>query len=282
MSHNALPVIGGSLVLLGLAVAAGFFGGSLASDPAARPTAPRSVPTSLSNDRSDENERRLDNFEERLRIAEDTANAAMQRTTEIDDLRREVAEIRRALRDGATLAADEPNAGDGASETAAEGPITNEERDKREAAQRDRLITYLHNQAGKNAHALIRQRLVMLGDATKDGAASRHSQVVSEARQMAVLYRLKPGEEQTLRGILTEEMASAVQEVAPYVAGGLSRTDFAQVQSKLGPIWDRRDERMREVLTEDDHKSYMDSQKEWRKLYDKALSTMEEDRTDGR
>jgi hypothetical protein len=274
---NSLALVAGGLVVVALSFGAGMLGGSSASSDGGGDAAPapRSVPDSVVRSRLDELDRRLTNVEERLRIVEDTADAALTRTHEIDALRRAVDALRAggvtAPAETATVTEEVAPApsGDDAS-----GQMTADERDALEATQRDKLRKKARELVERHAPALMKQRLSRIADATAQGEADRRSQIYAESKQLAVLYHMSPAEEDTLREILVEESESSVREIAPYLGGGLERADYQAVKERFHAIWDHRDGRMAEILDEKELEAYQAERKEWRDVYDKVLDDM--------
>jgi len=271
---NTLALAAGGLVVVALSFGAGILGASTVTPQTGAPASDvRTVPDSAVRGRIDEIGRRLTNVEERLRVVEESANAALAKAQEVDDLRRVVQELRTG---GVPVAAPptpeapvEIVAGDG------EGQMTPERRAELEAAQRDKLRRQAEEIVARNAPGLLKQRLARIADATAQGEADRRSQVYAETKQMAVLYSLTPQEEDRLREILGDTSEESVREVAPYLNGGLDRADYTAVKDRLFSVWDARDARMSEVLDEKELEEYRETQKKWREVYGKALDDME-------
>ncbi len=271
---NALALAAGGIVVVALSFGAGMLGGSTTGGGKdVSPAAPRVVPDSIVISRLDEFDRRLGNVEERLRIVEETAEAALARTSEIDALRRALD----ALRTGGSPPppAVAPSTGTRlGTDDGAVAPLTDEERERREAEQIAKLREDARKIVLRYAPGLMKQRLTRIADASEQGAADRRSQVYADTKQLAVQYSMTPEQEDTLREILADESEAAVRDVAPYLGGGLERADFGAVKEKLGAIWDRRDARMSEVLDTQELEEYRETQKEWRAVYSKVLDDM--------
>lgn len=275
-ASNTLAFVAGGVVIVALSLGAGLLGGSLASrggDAADLPP-PRSVPESAVRDRLDELDRRLTNVEEQLRVLEETANAALTRAQEVETLRRALD----GLRAGSAAAPPEapeverpaPPLGDTLPK-----PLTDEERAQRETEKIERFKRDLHATVEKFAPQLLKQRLSRIGDATAQGEADRRAQMFADARKLAVIYQMTPDEEDRLREILTEENESSVREIAPFLGGGLERADYGAIKERLTTIWNRRDERMTEVLDANEMERYRADETVWRRYYEKALDEMD-------
>lgn len=271
---NTLALAAGGLVVVALSFGAGILGASTVSAPAADPApAVRSVPDSSVRGRLEELDRRLQNVEARLRVVEETANAALDKAQDVEDLRRMVQQLQ-----GGTAPAPPPTTHEAPAEIVAgdgEGQMTPERRAELEALQREKLRRQAEEIVARNAPGLLKQRLARIADATAQGEADRRSQVYAETKQMAVLYSMTPEEEDRLREILADTSEESVREIAPYLNGGLDRADYTAVKERLFAVWDSRDARMSEVLDEKELEEYRETQKRWREVYGKALDAME-------
>jgi hypothetical protein len=273
---NALPLVAGGVAVIVLSFGAGMFGGSFATPPNMEPTTGSAVGADAgSRAHIEELDRRVVNLEERMRVVEDTANSALQRAQQIDGLRREI----EALKSGNTFrmpANPPPVANDVPAEQ--RPTLTVAERQERDRQRTDELRKSMLKIAKRNGSMLLKSQLGVIANGTDQGDADRRSQVIGQSKRMATLYALTPAEEETVREILSEEFASSVRDVAPFLAGGIEKADIAQVKPKLGAIWDRRNARMADVLDEDEYEQYTSDQNEWRKIFDSTLDEMERQR----
>ncbi len=279
MSGNKLVLFGGgALVVVGLALGAGFVGATLAQAPAAAPVETASAPggDATLRARVDSLERRLDAVAERLRVTEETANQALDRSAQLDQIRRDVTALQRRFE--GLPAAPATAAAAGSDDIVLTRPLNEmdpEERAGVEEALRERFVKKARELEARHAGQLMEMHLNNLRDTSEDASNARRSQVNAEARQLAVAYRLDGTVEGRVRDILAESLDASVRDVAPYLGGGLERADYDQVRQRLAAIWDARDAKIAALLADDEaRKEYADRATDRRRVLDEALSRM--------
>jgi len=277
MASNSIALVAGGLVVVALSFGAGILGASFGTQTdGPRDDAGAAVSDPATRARVSELDRRLENIEERMRVVEDTANSALERAQQIDGLRRDI----EALKAGGVVRAPEvaPPEGPGIGLGKPPPVLTTEARAQRDRDRMEEVRASMRRIANRNGPLLLKHRLARIAAAGDQGDADRRSQMFADSKIMATQYGLTPAEEQTVREILEEEMAAAVREIAPFLAAGIEKADYSQVKPKLGAIWDRRDNRMSEVLDEQQFEAYTETQQEWRKIFDGTLDDMERKR----
>ena len=273
---NSIALVAGGLAVVVLSFGAGLLGGSLSTPPdGPSGDVPAAAADSATKARVAELDRRLVNVEERMRVIEETANAALQRAQAIDGLRREI----EALKTGNTFRVpDVPPMAKVDEDATPHSALTPEERAQRDQERAAQLRESMMKIAKKNGAALFKHRLSVWADTTDQGDADRRSQVFADARLLAQAYQLKGAQEDTVREILLEEVEATTRQVGPLLSGGIEKADYSLVKPKLEAIWAQRDTRLRELLDEDDYERYAATQKEWRKIWSGTMDTLDEER----
>lgn len=265
--NTSLVILGGALAMLGVATAAGWVAGSLAT----RDAAPAQIGSSGGGDAvldTAELDRRLEALVERMRQVEDASYAGLDLRDEVEQLRADVDGLL-----GGTAAV--------AIAAAPDAPIATDDPDDRNLTQRERaevLRKKAREMAERNAPHILRSLLASLVD-TSDGAdARRRTQVAVEAQQLAVRFVLDYQERDKLRAVLDETLAQQIRDVGPYLRGGLDRADYARVGEEMGKTWDARDARFKEIFDEDSWSTFEEEQKGYRAVMELAFQKLDDER----
>ncbi len=263
--RNTIALVGGAILMLGLATVAGWVGGSMsAGDPAAAPGG--TAGGGAARLEFDELDRRLNALEKRLANTDENAAAALQAVT---DLRPDVEALSGQPRPA--VAQDSVIINPRDVDDAAEAKKTDQERADE---FRDKARELYENAAPM----ILRGHLAQLADTSEGADDRRRSQVHAQAQQFAVAYGVDSKHRDTVTDILSEWMTQSVRDVGPYLRGGLERADYPRVEEAIVPVWDARDAKLKEILSDRAWKEYEADQKFYRGKMSLAFSRLAEGR----
>jgi hypothetical protein len=274
MSERSLAssILGGA-VLIVLAGVAAYVGARMA-----QPDAPAADPESdggsadLDPATRDAIDRRLGYIEKRLDIVEDTARTAIEMTK-----LREPSTVGPSPAPAPTKesGADAPKPRPADAEPPKPAPF--------DPADRDAVVAFAVAKGRETARTRVVGEMAVYADTSKEGAANRSTQALSDAHLWMSLLDLRGDavRDQFVK-VFKERLDAAARDIGPIVKSGLERTDITVVRQRLRDLDAETDRKLRPLLDDATWKRYEESVGPMRQSTEAVLDEFEKARLSGK